>query len=208
MLFNSVEFLIFLPIVFSLYWLINGKNVRAQNTLLVISSYFFYGWWDWRFLALIAFSSLVDYLVGIGLGRAEDTKKRKLLLLTSISVNIGFLGFFKYFNFFAESFQEAFTFLGAPISDPIQVNVVLPVGISFYTFQTLSYSIDLYRKKLQPTKDIVSFLLSSVFSRNWLQVLLKEQPIYYRNFINSESLTMIKLPMGCDKYYGVYLRRL
>ena len=94
MLFNSVEFLIFLPIVFSLYWLINGKNVKAQNTLLVISSYFFYGWWDWRFLALIAFSSLVDYFVGIGLGRVEDTKKRKLLLFASIAVNIGFLVFF------------------------------------------------------------------------------------------------------------------
>jgi len=156
MLFNSVEFLIFLPIVFSLYWLINGKNVKAQNTLLVISSYFFYGWWDWRFLALIAFSSLVDYFVGIGLGRVEDTKKRKLLLFASIAVNIGFLVFFKYFNFFAESFQEAFTFLGNPISDPILINIVLPVGISFYTFQTLSYSIDLYRRKLQPTKDIIS----------------------------------------------------
>jgi alginate O-acetyltransferase complex protein AlgI len=157
MIFNSIEFLIFLPIVFSIYWLVNAKNIRAQNAFLVVASYFFYGWWDWRFLALIVFSSLVDYLVGIGLGRTEDITKRKLLLLTSITVNIGFLGFFKYFNFFAESFQEAFTFLGAPISDPILLNVILPVGISFYTFQTLSYSIDTYRKRIQPTKDIISF---------------------------------------------------
>jgi len=157
MLFNSIEFLIFLPIVFCTYWLLNGKNVRAQNILLVITSYFFYGWWDWRFLSLIAFSSVVDYLIGIGLGRTNNITKRKLLLLTSISVNIGFLGFFKYFNFFAESFNEAFTFLGEPITDPILLNVILPVGISFYTFQTLSYSIDTYRRKLQPTKDIIAF---------------------------------------------------
>jgi D-alanyl-lipoteichoic acid acyltransferase DltB (MBOAT superfamily) len=148
---------IFLPIVFCIYWLINAKHIRQQNAFLVIASYFFYGWWDWRFLALIAFSSLVDYFVGIGFGRTKNTTKRKFLLLASISVNIGFLGFFKYFNFFAESFQEAFTFFGVPISDPFLLNIILPVGISFYTFQTLSYSIDTYGRKLQPTKDIVSF---------------------------------------------------
>lgn len=157
MLFNSLEFLLFLPIVFCTYWLINGKNIRAQNVLLVIASYFFYAWWDWRFLSLIAFSSVIDYWVGIRLGGTNNTTKRKLLLLTSITVNIGFLGFFKYFNFFAESFNEAFTFFGEPITDPILLNVILPVGISFYTFQTLSYSIDIYKRKLQPTKDIVSF---------------------------------------------------
>ncbi len=157
MLFNSIEFLIFLPSVFCLYWFVGGEKVKTQNVILVIASYFFYGWWDWRFLSLIAFSSIVDYLVGVGLGKSSNVIKRKLLLLTSITVNIGFLGFFKYFNFFSESFNEAFTFLGEPISDPVLLNVILPVGISFYTFQTLSYSIDTYRKKLQPTKDIVAF---------------------------------------------------
>lgn len=157
MLFNSIEFLIFLPIVFCIYWLINQRNIRAQNTFLVFASYFFYGWWDWRFLSLIIFSSVVDYLVGIGFGKTDNITKRKLLLLTSIAVNIGFLGFFKYFNFFAGSFYEAFTFFGKPIDDPVLLNIVLPVGISFYTFQTLSYSIDVYRKKLQPTKDATAF---------------------------------------------------
>ncbi len=157
MLFNSIEFLIFLPLVFSFYWLIKGTNVRAQNVFLVISSYFFYGWWDWRFLALIFLSSLVDYLVGVGIGKTENTTKRKILLSTSISVNVGLLCLFKYFNFFAESFHEAFTFFGAQIYDPILLNVILPVGVSFYTFQTLSYSIDTYKRKIQPTKDIVSF---------------------------------------------------
>ena len=157
MFFNSVEFAIFLPIVFCLYWFVVGKNLKIQNALLLLSSYFFYGWWDWRFLSLIAFSSLVDYFVGIGLGRTNNRVKRKLLLLTSIFVNIGFLAFFKYFNFFAENFYKAFTFLGQPISDPILLNIILPVGISFYTFQTLSYSIDTYRRKLEPTKDIIAF---------------------------------------------------
>jgi D-alanyl-lipoteichoic acid acyltransferase DltB (MBOAT superfamily) len=158
MFFNSVEFVIFLPVVFCLYWFVVGKNLRIQNILLLIASYFFYGWWDWRFLSLIIFSSFVDYLVGIQLGATSNKGKRaKLLLLVSIFVNIGFLAFFKYFNFFAESFYQAYTFFGHSISDPILLNIILPVGISFYTFQTLSYSIDIYRGKLEPTTDIIAF---------------------------------------------------
>ncbi len=156
MLFNSIEFVLFLPIVFLLYWFGTKRNIRIQNFLLVAASYFFYGWWDWRFLSLIIFSSVVDYSVGIALGKTTDEKRRKLLLLASVLVNIGFLGFFKYFNFFAESFAEAFTFLGRPI-EAGRLNIILPVGISFYTFQTLSYSIDVYRKKLEPTRDAVAF---------------------------------------------------
>ncbi len=157
MLFNSIEFALFLPITFVLYWFVVNRNLMLQNAFVLLASYFFYGWWDWRFLLLIIFSCFVDYGVGIGLGRTQDKPKRKLLLLASISVNLGFLGIFKYFNFFAESFVQAFTFLGAPISDPALLNIVLPVGISFYTFQSLSYSIDVYRGKLEPTKDLVAF---------------------------------------------------
>jgi D-alanyl-lipoteichoic acid acyltransferase DltB (MBOAT superfamily) len=157
MFFNSIEFAIFLPIVFCLYWFAVGKNLRIQNALLLLASYFFYGWWDWRFLSLIAFSSSVDYFVGIGLGKTNNKVNRKFLLLISVFVNIGFLAFFKYYNFFAESFYTAFLFLGQPISDPILLNIILPVGISFYTFQTLSYSIDAYRGMLKPTKDILAF---------------------------------------------------
>jgi len=127
-----------------------------QNAFLVFASYFFYGWWDWRFLSLIFFSSLVDYTVGRGLRNRQGKRERKLLLLLSIVVNIGFLGFFKYYNFFLESFVDAFTFLGHPIN-PGMLNILLPVGISFYTFQTLSYTIDVYRKRLQPTEDIIAF---------------------------------------------------
>ena len=155
--FNSIEFAIFLPVVFFLYWFVANRRLGLQNLLLLVASYFFYGWWDWRFLSLIAFSSSVDYFVGIALGNATNETKRKLLLLTSITVNIGFLAFFKYFNFFADNFYTAFTFLGHPVADPIFLKIILPVGISFYTFQTLSYSIDLYRRKMEPTKDIVAF---------------------------------------------------
>ncbi len=156
MLFNSIDFAIFLPIVFLLYWFVTQKNLKIQNLLLLVASYVFYGWWDWKFLSLIIFSSFVDYYVGIGLSKYNDKKKRKLLLLTSILVNLGFLGFFKYYNFFAESFADAFTLLGSPI-EASRLNIILPVGISFYTFQTLSYSIDVYRRKLEPTKDMMAF---------------------------------------------------
>jgi len=157
MLFNSIDFAIFLPIVFLLYWFVANKNLKLQNFLIVIASYVFYGWWDWRFLSLILFSTIVDYLVGRGLEKQENTTKRKLLLWTSITVNLGFLGFFKYYNFFLENFVEAFSFFGHPIN-PQGLNIILPVGISFYTFQTLSYSIDVYKRKLEPTKDFVAFM--------------------------------------------------
>jgi D-alanyl-lipoteichoic acid acyltransferase DltB (MBOAT superfamily) len=156
MLFNTVEFAFFLPIVFILYWFVTNKSLKLQNSLLLIASYVFYGWWDWRFLSLVIFSSFVDYFVGIGLSSTSKKSKRKLLLLLSICVNIGFLGFFKYFNFFAESFADAFTLFGQSF-EATRLNIVLPVGISFYTFQTLSYSIDVYKEKLKPTKDIISF---------------------------------------------------
>ena len=155
MLFNSIDFAIFLPVVFALYWLIQ-RHLKWQNALLVLASFVFYGWWDWRFLSLIVFSSTLDYFVGIGLAKTDLPKKRKLLLLTSVVVNLGFLGFFKYFNFFAQSFADAFTLFGSHLS-PTRLSIVLPVGISFYTFQTLSYSIDVYRRKLDPCKDVVSF---------------------------------------------------
>jgi len=156
MLFNSIEFVIFLPIVFILYWFVTNKNLKIQNALLLVASYIFYGWWDWRFLSLIVFSSFVDYLVGIGLSKQENQSKRKLLLLASIFVNLGFLMYFKYFNFFVDSFVDAFSFFGHTLSAS-RLKVILPVGISFYTFQTLSYSIDVYKKKLEPTKDIIAF---------------------------------------------------
>lgn len=156
MVFNSIDFALFLPIVLILYWAVPKRNLRVQNVLLLTASYVFYGWWDWRFLFLIVVSSSVDYLVGRGLAKTHEKRKRKLLLLTSIFINIGILGFFKYYNFFLENFIETFRFFGHAIH-PRGLNIILPVGISFYTFQTLSYSIDVYRRKIEPTKDIIAF---------------------------------------------------
>lgn len=156
MLFNSIDFAIFLPIVFILYWFVFQKNLKYQNLLLVVASYVFYGWWDWKFLSLIFFSTLVDFIIGIELGKEKSDSCRKALLWSSIIINLGFLGFFKYFNFFLDNFNAAFSLFGSEISVD-SLELVLPVGISFYTFQTLSYSIDVYRKKLQPTKDFISF---------------------------------------------------
>ena len=156
MLFNSIEFAIFLPLVFLLYWYVFSKNLRVQNLLILAISYFFYGWWDWRFLSLIAFSSTIDYLVGLQMGKAEKQSRRKLLLAISLFVNLGMLGFFKYYNFFVESFVESFSLLSINLNVST-LRVILPVGISFYTFQTLSYSIDIFRRKLEPTKDAVAF---------------------------------------------------
>ncbi len=156
MLFNSIDFAIFLPIVFILYWFVCFKNLKLQNLLIVVASYVFYGWWDIRFLSLVFFSTIIDYFVGIGLASSNDNRKRKLFLALSLVINLGLLGFFKYYNFFAENFAAAFTLFGKPMSVG-SLKIILPVGISFYTFQTLSYSIDVYRKKLEPTKDFISF---------------------------------------------------
>jgi alginate O-acetyltransferase complex protein AlgI len=156
MLFNSLDFAIFLPIVFILYWFVTNKNLRLQNFLLLTASYVFYGWWDWRFLSLIIFSTFVDYTVSHGLKNQLDPRKRKMLLSISVAGNLIFLGFFKYFNFFLDNFITAFTFFGAEMQ-PTTLNIVLPVGISFYTFQNLSYIIDVYHRKLEPADDFITF---------------------------------------------------
>ncbi len=156
MLFNSIDFAIFLPIVFILYWFVMNKRLKLQNLLIVAASYLFYGWWDYRFLSLIFFSTIVDYSVGLKLAKEKNEIKRKILLWTSILVNLGFLGFFKYYNFFLDNFITAFSFFGTEIK-PNSLNIILPVGISFYTFQTLSYTIDVYRRKFEPTKDFIAF---------------------------------------------------
>jgi alginate O-acetyltransferase complex protein AlgI len=156
MLFNSIDFAIFLPIVFLFYWFVINKSVKYQNLFIVLVSYVFYGWWDWRFLSLILFSTCVDYLIGRELEKSRKKSIEKLLLVASLAINLGLLGFFKYFNFFIDSFTSAFTLNGYSL-DSFTLNIILPVGISFYTFQTLSYTIDVYRGKLKATNDFVAF---------------------------------------------------
>ena len=155
MLFNSFEFLFFLPTVFMLYWFV-FKKLQHQNILILLASYVFYGWWDWRFLTLILLSTIVDYSIGLQMQKAEKQKNRKHLLWLSLAFNLGLLGFFKYYNFFIDNWIEAWNMLGVEMHRS-SLQIILPVGISFYTFQTLSYSIDVYRKKLTPTKDFIAF---------------------------------------------------
>ena len=144
MLFNSLEFLIFLPTVFLLYWFVFQRNLRVQNLLLLISSYVFYGWWDYRFLSLIILSTVIDYFVGLKIHDVDDKKKKNSFLWISILFNLGLLGFFKYFNFFIDSWIDLLGAIGYEQKSTWTLNVILPVGISFYTFQTMSYSCLLY----------------------------------------------------------------
>lgn len=161
MLFNSLEFALFFPIVFILYWIVASKK-NLRNILLLIASYVFYGWWDWRFLFLIIISSLVDFLVGLYIPKTTKGRDRKILLAISLLVNLGFLVYFKYANFFIESFVDAFRLFGKELNVST-LNIILPVGISFYTFQTLSYTLDIYRKRLRPTKDALAFFTFVAF---------------------------------------------
>jgi len=156
MLFNSLNFLIFLPIVFILYWFVTNKNLKLQNLLLLASSYFFYACWDWRFLFLLIFSTFLDYFTGLKMVESRTIKIKKFWFWLSIGVNIGFLGVFKYYNFFAESFAEALLTLGVTVN-PWTLNIILPVGISFYTFHGLSYVIDIYKDRIKVEKNIVDY---------------------------------------------------
>jgi D-alanyl-lipoteichoic acid acyltransferase DltB (MBOAT superfamily) len=156
MLFNSLDFAVFLPLVFALFWAIPAARTDLRNALLLVASYVFYGWWDIRFLALIAFSTFLDLYLSIGISRSTDERRRKLLLWSSLAVNLGLLGFFKYFNFFLDQVNGAFSLLGMPLGSE-HLDIILPVGISFYTFQTLSYTIDVYRGDLKASRDPVAF---------------------------------------------------
>ena len=199
MLFNSLEFIIFLPIVFLLYWFVFENDFRIQNLLLLISSYIFYGWWDWRFLSLIFLSTLVDYFVGLKIYNSRETKVKKIYLCLSILFNLSLLGFFKYFNFFIDSWISLISILGYENQITWTLKVVLPIGISFYTFQTMSYSLDIYYKKIKPTKDFITFasfisffpqLIAGPIERasNLLPQLLIERKFKYQQGIEGLQL--------------------
>ena len=158
MFFNSFAFALFLPIVFLLYWFVFNKNKSTQNALLIIASYYFYSCWDWRFLFLLVFSTFLDYYTGIQIEKAKKAGIRKFWFWLTISINLGFLGIFKYYNFFADSFSEMLNGFGLQTS-PLLLNVILPVGISFYTFHGLSYVIDIYLKRIKAEYNFVDYSL-------------------------------------------------
>jgi alginate O-acetyltransferase complex protein AlgI len=158
MLFNSLSFAFFLPIVFILYWFATKGNLRFQNILLLVSSYFFYACWDWRFMFLLIFSTLLDYFTGIKIHEATNQRSRNFWLWLSIGINLGFLGVFKYYNFFAASFADGLSLLGLN-ANLGSLQLILPVGISFYTFHGLSYVLDLYKDKIKPERNFIDYSL-------------------------------------------------
>lgn len=200
MLFSQVDFWIFFAITFGLYLVL---PFRAQNRMLLVASYVFYGWWDWRFLALIAGSTLVDYVLALKIRAAGDDRRRRILLYCSMAMNLGLLGIFKYMNFFIDSFAMLSESLGLPVSMHT-LAIVLPVGISFYTFQTMSYTIDVYRRQLEPTDDLLDFALFVAFfpqlvagpierARNLLPEIAAPREITWHNLSRGAVLCLVGL---------------
>ena len=204
MLFNSIQFVIYLPIVFLLYWFVFDRfickskyQLYLQNAFIVVASYVFYGWWDWRFLLLIAFTSFCSWGSGLIIGKAESKKKAKTWMWLNIILNLGILATFKYYDFFVAEFAQLFHIS----TDGLLLKVILPVGISFYTFQALSYSIDVYRGKIDPTKDIVAFFAFISFfpqlvagpierATNLLPQFLKKRKFDYNTAVDGMRLIL------------------
>ncbi len=205
MTFTSLTFLIFLAIVFAVYWLL--KEARQQNIALILASYLFYGWWDWRFCFLMFFSSLVDYIIGILLGGTEKKRIRIQLLLISLVCNLGLLGFFKYFNFFSDSFVKMAALVGLK-ADPLLLQIILPVGISFYTFQTLSYTIDVYRRKCPICHDPLAFFAFVSFFPQLVAGPIERASHLLPQMINSRSFNYAKAVDGSRQILWGFFKKL
>ena len=207
MLFNSIEFLFFLPIVFLLYWFV-FRSYRWQNLLIVLASYVFYGWWDWRFLLLIALTSFCSFLSGVGLERYEGNRSRqKLISAANIILNLSILGVFKYYNFFVESFSVLFSSMGLQL-DWVTLNIVLPVGISFYTFQALSYTIDVYQHKLRATHDVVAFFAYISFFPQLVAGPIERATHLLPQFQSKRSFEYDKAVDGCRQMLWGFFKKM
>ncbi len=201
MIFSSLEFIIFFIIVLTGLALMPGRNT-ARKFLLLIASYYFYAYWDWRFLSLIWISTIVDYVVGAQLGRTRASGRRKALLMVSLAVNLGLLGFFKYFNFFIESFTPIVQAVGF---NPGTLEIILPVGISFYTFQTLSYTIDIYRGQLKPHRSMLDFALFVAFFPQLVAGPIVRAAHFLPQLLESKPLTRDNFYVGFQRFtYGLF----
>ena len=209
MLFNSFEFLFFLPLVWCVYWLSRG-HLRLQNLLIVVASYVFYGWWDWRFLLLIAFTSAWSYVVGLVELRRWEAKPSRLLLTVSLLVNLGILGYFKYFNFFVDSFVS-FAQVCLPSSlvpRPSSLDIILPVGISFYTFQALSYTIDVYRRKIRPTRDPLAFFAFISFFPQLVAGPIERATTLLPQFLMPRRFDYPQAVLGCRQMLWGFFKKM
>lgn len=207
MLFNSLEFLVFFLIVFCLYWFVS-KSLKWQNTLLLIASYIFYGWWDWRFLLLIALTSFSSYASGLLIAKYDGKRNRQKIISTlNIVLNLSILVTFKYLNFFAENFAYLFHCFGYQL-DWVTLDLILPVGISFYTFQALSYSIDVYQNKLPACKDIIAFLVYISFFPQLLAGPIERATHLLPQFYKSRTFTYKKAVDGCRQILWGFFKKI
>ena len=209
MLFNSIEFLIFLPLVFLLYWFVFSRNRCWQNLLIVIVSYVFYGWWDWRFLFLIAFTSFCSYTSGLLLERFEGNRKwQKGISAGNIIINLTILGIFKYYNFFVENLDVIFSSLFNSHLDWVTIDIILPVGISFYTFQALSYTIDVYQKKLPASHDSVEFFAYISFFPQLVAGPIERATNLLPQFQKERHFDYVKAVDGCRQMLWGFFKKI
>ena len=206
MLFNSFDFLLFLPVVFAAYWAL-GRHQRLQNLFVVAASYVFYGWWDWRFLLLIAFTSAWSYVVGLVELRRWDKKPSRWLLTASLIVNLGILGYFKYCNFFLD---QAATLMRAFGYEPhvASLKVVLPVGISFYTFQALSYTIDVFRRQIRPTRDPAAFFAFISFFPQLVAGPIERATNLLPQFLKPRTFDYPQAVLGCRQMLWGFFKKM
>lgn len=207
MLFNSFDFLLFLPIVFMLYWFV-FKRLQWQNLFLVVASYVFYGWWDWRFLILIALTSLFSYISGLLIARYDGQRKRqKMVSAANIILNLSILGIFKYYNFFGENLSALLHSFGVEL-DWVTLDILLPVGISFYTFQALSYSIDVYQKKLPVCRDAVAFFAYISFFPQLVAGPIERATNLLPQFYRSHSFDYGQAVDGCRQIIWGFFKKM
>jgi alginate O-acetyltransferase complex protein AlgI len=205
MLFNSATYGLFLPIVLALYFLLR-KSLTLQNLLLLVASYIFYGWWDWRFLGLLAFSTTNDYVLGLALEASKQPRVRRALLVTSLVVNLGILGFFKYYNFFIGSLVDAFAEAGVTMHVST-LNIVLPVGISFYTFQSMTYAISIYRREFQPTRDPIAFFAYVAFFPQLVAGPIERASHFLPQFLRERTVTAGDFSIGIRRIvWGLFCK--
>ena len=209
MLFNSFEFLFFLPIVWIAYWSLKN-HLRLQNLLVVVASYVFYGWWDWRFLILIAFTSAWSYVVGLVELRRWEARPSRALLTISLIVNLGILGVFKYYDFFVDSFVSAFGFLfpGTLSASTSSLHLILPVGISFYTFQALSYTIDVYRRNIRPTRDPFAFFAFISFFPQLVAGPIERATNLLPQFLREKEFSYPDAVVGCRQMLWGFFKKM
>jgi len=207
MSFNSIEFLLFLPLVFLLYWFI-FRSTKKQNLLIIAASYIFYGWWDWRFLILIAITTFCSYGSGLLIEKYEGHRKwQKAVSAANIILNISILATFKYYNFFVDNLNDLFSNFGIALDWPT-ANIILPVGISFYTFQALSYSIDVYRKKIEPQKDIIAFFAFISFFPQLVAGPIERATNLLPQFVKPRTFDYAKAVDGCRQMLWGFFKKL